>query len=58
MLRGPDAASMLTPLYELLGPNGANWVVVIVSGLIFVALAAILPGIANRWRDKDGPPLL
>jgi len=49
---------MLTPLYELLGPNGANWVVVIVSGLIFVALAAILPGIVNRWRDKDGPPLL
>jgi len=58
MLRGPDAASMLTPLYELLGPNGANWALVIVSGIVFVVAGAFVPSIVSRCRGKKGPPLL
>lgn len=49
---------MLTPLYDLLGPSGANWLLVIVSGLIFLALAFLVPNLLDRWLDKNGPPLL
>ena len=48
---------MLTPLYDLLGPNGANWTVVIVSGIVFVVLAVVVPNIFSRFRGKNGPPL-
>ena len=49
---------MLTPLYDLLGPSGANWLLVIVSGLVFVGLAIVVPNLVDRCRGKDGPPLL
>jgi hypothetical protein len=49
---------MLTPLYDTLGPSTANWVVVIVSGLVFLGLAVLLPGLLRHLRGKDGPPLL
>jgi hypothetical protein len=49
---------MLTPLYDLLGPSGANWALVIVSGLIFLGLAILLPGLIDRFRHRQGPPLL
>jgi len=56
--RGPDAGVMLTPLYDLLGPNGANWTLVIVSGLFFLVLAIVVPNLLDRYRDRNGPPLL
>lgn len=50
---------MLTPLYDLLGPNGANWVLVTVSGLVFLGLAILVPNLLDRYRDRNGgPPLL
>ena len=49
---------MLTPLYDLLGPSGANWVVVIVSGVIFLGLTIIVPNIVSRCRGRQGRPLL
>jgi hypothetical protein len=49
---------MLTPLYDLLGPNGAIWALVIVSGIVFVVAGAFVPSIVSRCRGKKGPPLL
>jgi len=49
---------MLTPLYDLLGASGANWLLVIVSGLVFLGLAMLVPHVLDRWRDRNGPPLL
>jgi len=49
---------MLAQLHDVLGPSLANWLLVIVSGLIFLGAAAILPNLLRRLRGKDGPPLL
>jgi hypothetical protein len=58
MLRLPDVSFMLAHLSDLLGPSAANWLLVIVSGLIFLAAAAFLPTLVNRCRGRSGPPLL
>jgi len=49
---------MLRELTTLFGPSTANWLLVAASGLVFLAAAAVLPGLLRRLRGKDGPPLL
>jgi hypothetical protein len=48
---------MLAELHTFVGPSTANWLLVIVSGVVFFAGAALLPDLVRRCRGKNAPPL-
>jgi hypothetical protein len=49
---------MLSHLANLIGPSATNWLIVVVSGVLFLAAAAVLPALTRRLTGKDGHPLL
>jgi hypothetical protein len=49
--------AMLAEFHSVVGPSTANWLLVIVCGVIFLAGAALLPDLVRRCRGKNAPPL-